>query len=169
MSAPAAKPRLTRNTEPTLVGTYGSAWEQDIDKCLQLVPEDDRPPRELSVSSWIVRANYAHPIWSHYWIGCVALRNVEGWPPADIYLPGATHEVMVYALNPDHEPEVDGVPRLLHPANFHGQFIEPDDKAAAMRVRAAVNEVIEARLNPDTDNLRGWVRAFSDSNVKRPS
>jgi hypothetical protein len=55
----------------------------------------------------------------------------------------------------------------MEPANFHGQFIEPNDAAAAERIVLTVRDVVDGRLSPDTDYLRCWAKRFSDSNVKR--
>ena len=57
-------------------------------------------------------------------------------------------------------------PPLLHPANFHGQFVEPNDAAAAARIRATVQDVLDGKLNPDTDYMRHWMHRFSASNIK---
>lgn len=148
---------------PELRGAYGHAWCHD----LAAIEERERSnmPLELTVASWVVRAPYAHPLWSFYCIACVSLRDVEGASPAHVLLPGATHEVMVYALHPAVPPALDAHPVLLQPANFHGQFIAPSDAAAAARVRAVVQDVVDGKLNPDSDHVQDWILRFSNSNV----
>lgn len=152
-------------TTPDRKGPHGLAWKHDLAAIEQKHLGKLRAPAELTVASWVVHAPYAHPVWHSYLIACVSLRNVAGVPPAKINLPGATHEVMVYALNPDHPVTIDDLPHVLQPANFHGQFIEPSDEAAAARVDQTVQDVIDARLSPDTDYARHWIHRFSDSNV----
>jgi hypothetical protein len=155
--------RLVENELPDLIGDFGAAWRHDLQAIARSFAQ-----RALTVSSWIVQAPNAHPIWTYYWIGCVSLRDTADTPPARIILAGATHEVMVYAINPDHEPAIDEAPALLTPANFHGQFIAGDDTAAAAHVRETVVEILQGRLSPDSDALREWIRRYSDSNLMMP-
>lgn len=158
--------RLTAKTEPTLRGKMGNAWLVDMEAISRRSGTQDDPRAAVTLPCWIASAAYAHPLWSHYVVMCIALRDVPGLPPAHVNLAGATHEVMVYAMNPDYAPAVDEFPKLLHPCNFTGQFIEPDDMAAAARVQQAVQDVIDGVLNPDTDFRRMWVERFSGSNLK---
>lgn len=160
-------PRLAKNTTPDLDGAFGRAWVHDIDGTLARHGNPrSTVPRDLTVAAWIVCAPYAHPFWSHYSVICVSLRDVPGCQPPVIRMAGATHEVIVHALNPEHEPAIDDYPRLLLPPNFVGQFIEPSDEAARERIRQTVQDVIDAKLNPDTDYTRHWIHRFSDSNIK---
>jgi hypothetical protein len=158
-------PRRTADTTPTLVGQHGSAWLMDRDMLLKRGRPDD-PRHAVTLDQWIAHAPYAHPIWHSYMICSVALRNVPGLPEADIMLPGGTHEVFVIALNPNHDTWVDEAPHMLTPVNFAGQFIEPDDEAANVRIRLTVQDVIDGKLNPDTDFMQWWIRRFSASNIK---
>lgn len=158
--------QLTENTEPTLRGKMGDAWLIDAQAVSRRYGTENDPRASVTLPCWIASAAYAHPFWAHYAIMCVALRDVPGVPKAKINLEGATHEIMVFALNPDHKPAVDDLPHALQPGNFVGQFIEADDSAAAARVQQAVQDVIDGTLNPDTDFLRLWVERFSGSNLK---
>lgn len=158
--------RLTENTPPTLRGMLGNAWLMDLEAVNRRRGIVNDPRSAVSLPCWIASAAYAHPMWSHYLIIGVALREVPGVPKAVVHLEGATHEVMVFALDPDHKPAVDDMPRMLQPINFTGQFIEADDASAAARVQQAVQDVIDGTLNPDTDFRRMWVARFSGSNLK---
>jgi hypothetical protein len=126
----------------------------------------DAPPLELTVASWILRVPGAHPFWAFYWIGCVSLKPMAGVPPAIINLPGATHEILLFALNPEIEPALDAEPAWMEPINFAAQFIEPNDHAAAVRIRATVQDVIDGTLNPDTDARSQWIARFGDNGRK---
>lgn len=163
----AAAPRqLTEHTEPTMRGRLGNAWLIDQEAVGRRHGIVYDPRASVTLPSWIASASYAHPLWSHYAILCVALRDVPGVPKAIVHLPGATHEVLVFALDPDTKPAVDDMPRALQPINFSGQFVEADDMAAAARVQQAVQDVIDGTLNPDSDFRRQWVERFSGSNLK---
>lgn len=159
-------PRLAKDAMPDLTGIVGKAWLHDLEAAVDRMGLDDRPPIEFTVSSWLVYAPWAHPLWAYYWLGCVSLRQIPGAAPPVILLPNATHEVMLYALNPDVEPAIDDGPQMLLPANFHGQFIEACDEDAAARVHASAREIVEGLLSPDTDFCREWVKRYSDSNMR---
>ena len=158
--------RLTANTVPTLRGKLGDAWLVDLDAVNRRRGRADDPRASVALPCWIASAAYAHHMWSHYVIMCIALRDVPGVPKAKINLEGATHEVMVYALDPDRKPAIDDAPKLLLPANFSGQFVETDDLRAAARIQSVVQDVIDGTLNPDTDFRQMWVERFSASNLK---
>lgn len=158
--------QLADKTEPVMKGKLGSAWLIDMQAVSRRRGIENDPRADVTLPCWIVRAPYAHPLWSHYVVMCIALRDVPGVPKATIHLEGATHEVMVFALDPDTRPALNDYPRMLQPINFTGQFIEADDLAAAARVQQAVQDVIDGTLNPDTDYRRHWVERFSGSNLK---
>lgn len=158
--------RLTTSIDPVLRGRLGSAWLLDMDAIGRARGMEDDPRKAVSLPSWIASAAYAHPMWSHYWIFGVALREAPGVPPPVIHLAGATHEVLVVALDPKYPPAIDVFPRFLTPFNFAGQFIASSDDDAAARIRQAVQDVIDGTLNPDTDFRRLWVQRFSGSNLK---
>ena len=78
-------------------------------------------PTERSTSTsvfgkrWIVEAGWAHPLWHSYAVILLDLTTEIQGSPAIIYRDGMTHEVHVFALDPDKpvEPPV----HILHPAN----------------------------------------------------
>ena len=157
--------KLVKDTAPDLIGAAGKAWRHDVEVAMAHMKRNDGPPAELTVSSWVMYVPHAHPLWSYYWLGCVSLRPHPRWPAAVIFLPHATHEVMLYALNPGVDPAIDDGPKMLLPANFSAQIIEANDAAAAARVQKTVKDVIDGHLSPDTDFTREWVRRYGDSNM----
>jgi len=162
--------RLIHETAPTLSGPYGRAWEVDLDHlhAMRVQRGENPPPRGAEVCNWVVHAPQSHPYWPVVVISCITLRDIPGVPPAVISLPGATHEVYVFALNPDYEVDMDkGGWAYLTPANFVGQFIEANDTAAAIRVRGSVHEILAGTLNPDSDGRSQWVQRYSDSNIQK--
>lgn len=167
---PDAEPDLTGETETLPTGGTiqhtGKAWKIDL-SAIALKDPLDEARRSLSLTNWIAYVPWAHPIWHSYWITGVALRDVDGMPPAKINLPGATHEIMVYALDPHKPIKLDSHPRLLTPANFVGQFIAADDAAAEALLQQTVQDVLNTRLNPDTDARSQWVARFGDSCLRR--
>jgi len=158
--------RLITAVAPAMTGLLGSAWQIDMAAVAVRHGFAEDPRQSVTLPCWIASAAYAHPMWSHYAILCVALRETPGVPAPVINMPGATHEVMVFALDPKRIPAVDDFPAYLQPVNFAGQFIEPDDLSATVRVQQAVQDIIDGKLNPDTDFRSMWTQRFSGSNLK---
>lgn len=129
--------------------------------------EGNQAQLQTSVDGWIVQAPYAHPVWHSYWVACVTLRDVEGLPPAVIHRPGATHEIIVYALNPEKPTTIDEPVHFLTPSNFVGQFTAWSDEAAREIIGRVVRDIIDGILNPDTDFRSIWIARFGDWRVKR--
>lgn len=96
----------------------------------------------------ILEAAWAHPVWSHYAVSVVHLRDTEGAPPAVKYFPEATHELVIAALDPK-----DNKTTLL-PLNYTGQFTFATDEAASAFARDIAARVRSSEINPDTDFLR---------------
>jgi hypothetical protein len=124
------------------------------------------------VFSALISAPYAHPVWRDYWLMVVHLRPVvrEGNDlPTIMYLPDATHEMWLYALDPDFTLEQHDKmarPRVLLPMNFAAQLVRPSDEAVIEEMRELAKEIEDGRMNPDTDNARAWRQRFGDNMVK---
>lgn len=151
------------SVEPELKGTLGRAWQFDRPAILAKHPSN--VPPELTLETWAVHAAYAHPLWHSYVIALISLRDMPGAPECKMYLAGATHEIFVYALDPEHPIDLQDKPKLLIPCNFSAQFIAESDAAAEKRVRETVQMVIDGVLNPDTDYSRHWQHLYGTSNV----
>ena len=155
--------KTIENTEPTLTGPAGRAWRQDLNairaKC---IPNK----QDATLASWIIEAPWANCMWPHYWLALIHLRQLDDKRPTKIYLPGATHEIWIYALDPREKITLDDLPHFLTPMNFAAQFIEPGDQRAQDRVCSAVVEILDGRLSPDTDYIKQWYRRFGDNMIK---
>ncbi len=154
--------------EATLTGAHGRAWRVDLDDCYRAAGKARDEGAEIAM--WIVEARFAHPLWHSYWIELVHLRPFADKRPTKFYLEGATHEVWVYALDPNHSRDQmirSGAVNALTPKNFAAQFIEPSDEAAAERVQQAVRMICDGKLSPDTDFIRSWAALFGDNMIKK--
>jgi hypothetical protein len=162
--------------EPTLAGDMGTAWLYDLDGMYAKAAarEQPMPPRQLGLPSWLVYAPWAHPIWHSYCLMVISLAEVEGFPPAHINRPGEnpTHELFLAALdpgmpsNPRARYALDEPAPMMRPLNFAAQFKEGSDAKCSARIRAAVEDIIRGRLNPDTDGMQQWIGRFGGSSVK---
>jgi hypothetical protein len=144
------------------------AWRLDWASKLRASGFD--PAHDGAVASWIIQAPWAHPVWNSYWLHFVHLRPIdrgEGVIPTIFYLEGATHELWLYALDPETPLEIsignEKMPAVLTPKNFASQLILESDEAAIELARSTAKDVLEARLNPDTDAVRAWWARFGEN------
>lgn len=147
---------------PDLDGKYGQAWKFDLAGAVKRYGE-----KGGQLESWWIRAPWANLMWHSYAVLLVHLRPIAKNPEPRIYLPGATHEIMVAALHPDGKMQFDARPPMLSPLNFAAQFIETSDEAAEARCRKCVEEIVLlGHLSPDTDWVQLWIARFNDSMMR---
>jgi hypothetical protein len=159
---------------PTLASPHGASWEINLDRAR--AEKGIAGDQDATVAMHVVFAPWAHPCWAYYQIAILHLRRLPGMKAPTIFLPGATHEVFLYALDPETVPDVVDIAELrrLGPINFAGQWIVNErpnpvdlDRAAEAKLRFTVWEIINGHLSPDTDFRREWIKRFSDSNLRR--
>jgi hypothetical protein len=155
---------------PTVAGEHGRAWRADLAAGLREKGID--PADNATLDHWIIEAPFAHPHWHSYSIVLVHLRPMPDNRDTKFYLDGATHEMWIYALNPErprrHLIETGIVAgEWLSPGNFAAQFIEVADDLAQARIYAAVVSITRAELSPDPDYVRWWGQLFGTNMLKR--
>lgn len=162
------EPHLREPMRPAdKTGTHGRAW-----KCDHVALRRKRRKRrftevqDATLGVWIVERSDAHPAWHSYAIALMHLRPMAGFDDPVIHRKGATHELMVMALDPtrrrDHAVAGKEFPAYLTPANFAAQLAEPTDEAAITQIEAAIDLILAGELNPDTDARRQWIALFGD-------
>lgn len=138
---------------------------------------DSYPAREGQAfgAGWIVTAPWAHPFWSQYIVSLTDLTTpMPKVGPPLLYMPGATHEVVVEVLDPDilvNEFKIEAEPKLrrLSPPNYAYQFKAWSDEAATARIQALVDQIDAEKLSPDTDWRSVWDGLFKDGVSLRKS
>lgn len=125
-----------------------------------------------TVTWWLLQGGW-HPAWSQFVLAVVSLRDVDGYPPAKLHYPGATHELQVLALDPGNPPRVHSVPELvehgialcgyLQPIDVIHQFIATDDEMTELAELLA-RACVDGMMTPSTDDAReairqGWLSA----------
>lgn len=118
-------------------------------------------------AAWIIDAPWAHPVWKQYLVQLYDLTTPHDSGPVAVHLPGATHEFMIHALNPDYPIEKDAPIgsqqfRPLHPANYGYQIKAESDDAALNRVQELVDGIVAEKLSPDTDFRSLWDMLLAD-------
>ena len=121
---------------------------------------------------WLVTAAWAHPHWDQYLFLLADLDSIENPPPVR-YRDDDTHELLVFAINPDKphasiiQPKLDGFTgleiQMLQPANHGFHFKSASHDVAVERVQAVVDAVRHKRLSPDTDWRTVWNLIFWDA------
>lgn len=145
--------------KPDIKDEHGCAWEFFLART--------KPGQDACLKNWIVRADWAHPVWHSYLISVIHLRPIEGAQGVSLYDPRATHEVAVLALDPDKPVQNFEPPCVLSPPNYMEQFAAASDEDAIAKVEEAVREICRGRLSPDTDYWKTWRERFPFMNPGR--
>lgn len=143
----------------TQEGPYGKA---------EAIPIPDRPDAAETLCQWLITAPMYHPMWTQYLLFVVRLRDdIPGFPPPERQFVGATHEMMLFALNPD--PEDTGTPMrhtpkslleriennkglpYLTPINIAQQHEATDEEMERVAELSAW-AVIQGLMEPETSN-----------------
>jgi hypothetical protein len=110
----------------------------------------DPPDISGTVAMWFLDCPGQSPAWRHYHLGIVHLRPIEGVKPAVISREGATHEIILAALDPKSNPQPDDINTWswLRPINYVGQLALPSDEDAktilALLAKATANGMLWA-------------------------
>lgn len=148
----------------TLHGPAGTATE-----VLFTLDDDDPVDWAATVATWWLDCPDQTPFWRHYHLGIVHLRPLAAAAarPPVINIPGATHELILYAVNPEPDPQPDD-PRTwqaLHPLNLVEQLQLPDDAAACGLLRQAAQAVVAGLLWAEPP-LSGQVEPWRSTLIK---
>lgn len=145
---------------PDFPGEVARAW---------IVPDDPEAAAALGV--WLVEACDAHPLWNYHVVVLVHLRVAPGLPAPVIASPGATHELLVMALDPDHDYTVDPADistfQWMNPPDVVEQFAARDDDHAVSIATEAVRKCVNGELVPDSDYRSLW-RHFVQRMLQAP-
>lgn len=155
--------------EPTLRGRYGRAWQVDLAAVRARLPPAQRS--DAMVAHWVLEAPWTHQVVHSYSLMCVHLRNDPLRAPAHFYIPGATHEICLYALHPETPRErilcEPPDPRIwLEPMTFAAHVREPSDSAARARLAQTAQLVCDGRLSPHPSHARAWADIFGDNMLR---
>lgn len=149
-------------------GGAARAWTLDLPALFRRQNTD--PACLSNIASWVIEAPGASLAWHSYLFTVIHLRTLDGLPAPEIVLRGATHQIFLYALNPEEPrwPAMTGECsfQLLRPINFSAQFKESSDADAVSRCERVVRLVCAGALSPE-DNLGGWISLFGDNMLKR--
>lgn len=146
---------LLNTTPPEIRGLRGFAWDYKLE------------PMNATLKAWIISAPWAHPAWHSYEIAVYHLRPDPKFPETKLFDPRATHEVVVFALDPSHPIVVGEAPHILTPANYAEQFHADSDAEAVAYVTKTVQDICDGNFSPDTDFAAAWRIRFPFQNPGR--
>lgn len=153
---------MRASTGRTLTGPAGTATEVLIEGPY------DPPDQAATVAAWFLDCPGQSPAWRHYALCVIHLRPIDGVLPAHIRVPGSTHEVSLFALNPEGRPIAADPAKTwhpLHPLNVMEQLQLPSDAAARELAQLAANAVVNGIL-PAEPPLSGAVEPWRTSMIK---
>lgn len=154
--------------DPTadIVGPYGTVQHVPMPKTGDLLPVS-RAAITCTLGTWLITAPIFHPAWSQYVLSLIRLDEHPDLPPPVLKFPGASHELLLLAVNPapgEQTPETvrdhcrDGSLPFLQPVNIAEQFTGTDDEMRAVAWLAA-RGVVNGVLHPETADAPSIVRA----------
>lgn len=150
-----ALPRSPR--EPDFIGPRGRAWAGPS--------RDDQkqPGWSACLGFWLMDIVGAHPFWSWWYVTVIHLRPIPGARDAALRVPGATHEVVIAALNPElGEPPLAFVPfhgyGAMTPFDLMHQVAGLEDADAQRIGGLVVRACVDGLISPDQDHRARWER-----------
>lgn len=125
------------------------------------------PAQAATLATWFLRCPGQSPAWDRYLLSIIHLRDLPGVPPAEVRVPGATHEVLLFALDPEPDPQPTAPDswRFLHPHNVMEQVQLPHD-TAAIELLAKCAQAVLAGILPAEPMLAGAVEPWRTTLIR---
>lgn len=130
-------------------------------------PMDDRekPDHYAGVAEWRCEFPLACQFWHRYVLNVVSLRDIKGVKPAVKHFAEATHELTLFAVDPQ-TPEADwqsdrGKWRHLTPVNHCVQFTVRYDQAAVWVGERCAEALVSGRVVIEPAGVRGAREQFT--------
>jgi hypothetical protein len=132
------------------------------------IPAVRSAAQEATLAGWLIDAPGQSPAWHHYLISVIHLRAIPGAPPAHIRRPGATHELILCALDSLANPTVNDVETIRHltPLNAQVQFAATDDLAVhvgELAVKAICDGYMPAEPASSYVGQREWEQVIDNT------
>lgn len=172
-------PRLAAEALGTLVGAPPEAMlalaqardplgDDDLAvRCWRMRKVVTRPDQEAGIATWVINGPF-HPLWRWWALGVVHLRPLAGVRPVVLRREGASHEVLIFSVDPEKcpEPDIDKLEREggelpnLMPLDLVHQVVGLDDEQAAELAGLMVKAIVAGEMSPDQDFAEMWRRTL---------
>lgn len=145
-----------------LTGPFGEATE------LALSTSGD-PRREGDIAIWLLHCPNQSPAWCHFMLSCLHLRPIAADPEPNIYVAGATHEIVLVAIDPATNPSPTSSYwewNYLPSTNMWEQIQVPNDEAAVELTSLAAQAVVDGYLwaePPLSGQKEPWHTVLADT------
>lgn len=131
--------------------TIGRREHGSRGKALEILMEGEFSNKDMgaTVATWFLDCPGQSPAWRHYLLSVVHLRPIKGQEHEPVFqFPGATHEVMVVALDPGKHPSPTDIQTWYHltPVNVAQQLVLEDDEQARKLLHLAARAVVSGLL-----------------------
>lgn len=125
--------------------------------CHPLPPVDDRPNQDTiaSFERWLLYLPGQHACWNRYALCGATLRDFPGVPPAKKHYEEATHEVCLFAIDPNFPQENfdKGGIQILEPINYCFQLTTTDANFRNILEKLA-EMFVQGQLPADPEGIR---------------
>lgn len=134
----------------------------------ELEPTDPKD-WHAGIGTWFIDAPHQSPAWRHYMLSIIHLRDIAGVKPPSIREEGATHEVMILALDPAGKPDPQNQASwvFLSPHNLEEQVTLADDASASKLLGICAQKIVdgtlwaEPALSGQVEPWRSFLRGYS--------
>lgn len=120
------------------------------------------PHPEASIAFWLLHLPGLHPVWDHYALSCVDLKDRPGMPEAIKQYPEAEFEIMFCGVDSSRDPKADDIEsiKFLHPLNYVEQFHGISYEEAGLVARVLVKAFVDGKLHPEPTGIVGARNLF---------
>lgn len=139
---------MSQTANDYIVGQVGSASP---------INRDNAPYPETSIAFWLLHIPGFHPLWNHYALSIVGLKDYPGVPKAVKNYPKAEFEIMFSAVDSSKKPQADDINSIhpINPINYLEQFHGVSSERAAQAARVMVKAFVEGSLFPESQGIVG--------------
>jgi hypothetical protein len=130
---------------------------------------------EWTLKSWLINGPF-HMMWDQWTVTLVHLRGECEGEQAKLDFEGATHQLIIQAINPDAKPldgdsteddltmMIDGQKTLigLNPIDISQQFEAANDAEAVSKVDILLDMIKNKQLSPDQDFRKLWKHLLTE-------
>lgn len=145
---------------PDIKGPVAKVWK---------IPDPTIYKEKATLIMYLIESTRFHPVWNHWVISMIHLRDIEGVKPAHKLYSNAEYELMGISINPEECPNPDPSKpeefRYLRPMDLSIQFNGLTDEQVKVMCTEMMNLVTTGHLSPDQDFEGHWMEIISQRTI----